>query len=250
MSPAPTAHTRAETIAPAPSLSTSPAPAASTTSAATPVAQTLAQPVARSIEQPAERNDADELLRAWAAPQSSSTPKTAAATTTAAIAPALLGKDAAAWKLEPQRRWEQFVDLVRIARPLLASILEHARPGSAEFTPGSGGELELHFATADTYYRDQVQSRVYVEQLSALGSEFFGEPIRFKLELRDTETASGATANSETIAARKDRLHREREDAARDAARNHPILAEARSLFGGELSPIELLPADNGGAHA
>ena len=41
--------------------------------------------------------------------------------------------------------------------------------------------------------------------------------------------------------AKREREAKEREDSARKAALTHPIIVEARSLFGGELGPIEVL---------
>jgi hypothetical protein len=42
----------------------------------------------------------------------------------------------------------------------------------------------------------------------------------------------------------KERELKEKSEAAKRAVANHPIITEARSLFGGELSPVELIDAD------
>ena len=44
----------------------------------------------------------------------------------------------------------------------------------------------------------------------------------------------------ESLASKKKRENENRERAAKEAAQNHPIIREARSLFGSELGPIEI----------
>jgi hypothetical protein len=136
--------------------------------------------------------------------------------------------------------WEGFVQYVRPPRPLLASFLENGSASQLP-TPGDGPEddvLMLRYPPGDAYYQQQLQSRVYSEQLSALAKEYFGRHVRVRIEL------GGETG--ESMASRRERERREREQAARSAAQNHPIIAEARALFGGELGPIELMESMEG----
>ncbi len=70
------------------------------------------------------------------------------------------------------------------------------------------------------------------------GRDFFGRTIRTKVDLREM---------GETLAQRRERERNELEKNARSEAQNHPIIAEAKALFGGELSPIELLVGRDGG---
>jgi DNA polymerase-3 subunit gamma/tau len=128
--------------------------------------------------------------------------------------------------------WESFIDLVRQRRPLLASILEHA--AGAELpsgSPGQPGILEIFFKPQDAYFRGQLQSRVYQEQMQNLCKEAFGRPVRLVVESRET---------GESVAQRRDREAKVQEQSIRSQAENHPILREARTLFGGELGPILL----------
>ena len=72
------------------------------------------------------------------------------------------------------------------------------------------------------------------------------------VEIDITEPAEGEP-QAESIAARREREHHERETSARQAAENHPVIREAQALFGGELSPIEILVNGSpkaGGSHA
>jgi DNA polymerase-3 subunit gamma/tau len=125
--------------------------------------------------------------------------------------------------------WVGFIAHVRRLRPLLASILENGSPTNGAFTPSPEGELVLAFRPSESFYKDQLQTRAYAEQLSALGREFFGAQVRFRIELEET---------GETLAEKKAKAKISLEEEARSAARNHPIIAEARSLFGGELTNL------------
>lgn len=137
-----------------------------------------------------------------------------------------------------RKDWEGFIALVRQTRPLLASLLEH---GNCEVFPQSADqhELILCYPPADAYYKDQLQARVYAEQLQSLCKTFFGRAIQIRVELKDT---------GESVAARRMREQNEREEDAKRNVQNNPIINEARALFGGELGPIELVESGPRGA--
>lgn len=133
------------------------------------------------------------------------------------------------------KSWEGFIEHVRTGRPLLATILEHGAgirlPETASSTDEDADLLVIGFGSQHTYYREQIQARAYQEQLATLAHEYFARKVRIKTE---------QTQISETLAARRVREKTEREKSARDGALNHPVVMEARSLFGGDLGPIEL----------
>ncbi len=133
------------------------------------------------------------------------------------------------------RSWEGFIEHVRKSRPLLASILEH---GSNADINEAEQTLALFYRNEENYYLKQLQGRAYHEQFLTLSKEYFGKPMRLAVELRE---------GGESLADRKAREAKDRQDKARTAAQNHPIIREAQSLFGGELGPIEL---SEGGDHA
>jgi DNA polymerase-3 subunit gamma/tau len=135
------------------------------------------------------------------------------------------------------KNWEGFIEFVRKTRPLLASILEH----------GSGGEyndtdktLSVFYRPEDSYYQKQLQNKSYLDQMLAMTLEYFGKSMRLVVEMKDV---------GESLANKKDRLLKERQDQARLAVQNHPVIQEAKSLFGGELGPIELSDRDGGSDH-
>ncbi len=146
--------------------------------------------------------------------------------------------------------WEGFIEHTKKSRPLLASLLEYASavklpshlkvkhsstPTSPPLSPAEKTIL-LSFSPTEVYFREQLQSRVYQEQLIQLSKEYWGDRIAFQIELKD---------RGESLIARKDREEKERLHLIREKAKNDPILLEARSLFGGEIGPIDVLEASN-----
>lgn len=117
---------------------------------------------------------------------------------------------------------------------------------AAQSTGTEDDGVSILFKPEDAYFREQLTSRVYSEQLSNFGKEYFGRVIRFRVELRES-----GQDDVESLAEKKERQHRERETAARLAVQNHPVIREAKTLFGGELGPIELIDTEPGAnAHA
>ena len=82
-----------------------------------------------------------------------------------------------------------------------------------------------------SYYREQLQTRTYQEELILLTKEFFGRSIRVQAEIRATVLS---------LAEKKERQREEWEANVRARAAAHPILNEARTLFGAEIGAIEL----------
>lgn len=132
--------------------------------------------------------------------------------------------------------WEGLIDHIRKTRPLLASILEHGTGArSAE------GVLSIKYHPNDLYFKEQLQSRVYQEGMNALTKEYYGAHTRVVVETQDSVVST---------VARREREVKERETNARSAVQSHPMIMEAKALFGGDLSPIELIePPSNGEPH-
>jgi DNA polymerase-3 subunit gamma/tau len=128
-----------------------------------------------------------------------------------------------------EKNWDGFIAKVHESRPLLASLLEHGN--CTQYPNKENNQVTACYKPSEAYYRDQLQSKIYTEQLLTQGREYFGFPVRFQIELRDT---------GESPADRRERERTEREQTIKTAAANHPIICEAKSLFGGDLDPIEL----------
>ncbi len=143
--------------------------------------------------------------------------------------------------------WEGFIAHVRSKRPFLATLLENAHcehlPGT--LTGDDENTLLLAFPTGDgESYKKQLEGRTYADQVNQEARAYFGRPVRIRSELKEGVVSLASSREKETLA---------REVSARQAAQNHPILNEARTLFGGELGPIELVtssPEEERPSHA
>lgn len=139
--------------------------------------------------------------------------------------------------------WEGFIAFIRQSRPLLASILDHGVclkwPNSSE--KAVGAILSIGFPSSNAYFHKQIQSQVYSEQLSVLGQQYFLRPVRIEAQLMEAQDAQG-----ESVAFRRERERAEKEKAAREAVAQHPLIREAKSLFGGELGAVEIFEREGG----
>ncbi|MEN9722570.1 MAG: hypothetical protein RJB38_556 [Pseudomonadota bacterium] len=135
----------------------------------------------------------------------------------------------------PSRSYEGFVEHVRQQRPLLASVLEHFH---AEQLPSlHQHRLALVCLPHEGFYREQLINKSNAEPLFTFARDYFGAATQVAVEIAASDQTLGA---SETIAARKARETREQEERSKQVAANHPVIREAKNLFGGELSPIEI----------
>lgn len=135
------------------------------------------------------------------------------------------------------KTWNGFVEHVRGARPVLASLLDHASSASL---PGSMPEnpelLTIHFKPEHSYKCDQLQSKQQTEQLLTLATAYFGLKPMIKPIVKE------GLGNS--LAEENELKQQEKEQTAKDMIKKHPIIQEAKALFGGELGQVELFDAD------
>jgi DNA polymerase-3 subunit gamma/tau len=133
------------------------------------------------------------------------------------------------------RTWEGFIDFVRSSRPLLATLLEHGAALRLPLPEPARGDdtdlLSIGFSPQQAYYREQLLAKLYQDQVLALAKGYFQRHVRLRIEQAEI---------AESLAARREREKSEHEASGRQAALQHPLVVEARSLFGGELGPIEL----------
>lgn len=132
-----------------------------------------------------------------------------------------------------EKTWSGFIDYVRNTRPLLASILEHASGAKlpALHADPTDRNSAIYFSPSEAYFKEQLQSKSYQEQLSHFAKEYFESSDRFQIEFREA---------GESLAAKRQREQKERFNSAKERAENHPILLEAKSLFGGKMGPIDV----------
>ena len=129
-----------------------------------------------------------------------------------------------------EKTWEGFIESVRGTKPLLASILEHGSPG--KIPSATSSILEIFYRADNSYFCEQLQSRGYSQQLASLAKDYFDQHIR---------VAASINESGESVIEKKEKSEKLKQAQAQAAAKSHPLIMEAKSLFGGELGPIEIL---------
>jgi DNA polymerase-3 subunit gamma/tau len=135
------------------------------------------------------------------------------------------------------KTFEGFIAHVRASRPAIANALENAV--CASFPTSNDQEFIVAFSPEnDALYHGLLTSNAALAEFQKFTLEYFGVVKRILVEVRETAEVS--------LAVRRENDYASREKIAKDAAANHPLIAEARALFGGELGPIELSSHDEG----
>jgi len=136
-------------------------------------------------------------------------------------------------KAEDAPTWLGFIENVRKIRPLLASILENGNRISlpTNNSSESRGDLIVTYKPTDTYFKEQLQSKVYHDQLLKICKDYFGYTIHLRVELKE---------GGESLAEKKERQKHQKEIDTKEAVKNNPLIKEAQSLFGGQMGPVEI----------
>ncbi|MBS1963480.1 MAG: DNA polymerase III subunit gamma/tau [Bdellovibrionales bacterium] len=128
------------------------------------------------------------------------------------------------------KSFEGFISHVRGSRPAIANALENAICDQFPTTIEQDFVVVFSPSNADLYH-GLLTSVAALSEFQKFTLEYFGVVKRVLVEVRETRETS--------LAEKREKEFANREKMAKDAAANHPIIAEARSLFGGELGPIE-----------
>jgi DNA polymerase-3 subunit gamma/tau len=139
------------------------------------------------------------------------------------------------------RTWEGLIEHVKRSRPILGTLLEHAASVALPETHAPKSELKICYKPEESYRSEQLQSKLYSQQLAQLTQEYFGRPTVIEISLKHV--------TEESLAEKREKQRKLQQDRVTESARSHPIIREARALFGGELGPIELVE-DEEGDHA
>ncbi|MEM1029284.1 MAG: DNA polymerase III subunit gamma/tau [Myxococcota bacterium] len=124
--------------------------------------------------------------------------------------------------------WEAILDRVRVDKPPVASVFEHAAP--LEVTPE---RLQLGYPPG-SFLLQQAQS--HVTTLEAAASQHFGRPTTVEIDL------SKRHGEVETVAERNAAQGRERERLARRRVETHPLVVAAREVLGARIRDVRLPP--------
>lgn len=130
------------------------------------------------------------------------------------------------------KSYASFIEHVRKSRPAIANALENALCDAFPTRPED--EFIVVFSPKNaSMYQAILTSASAITELQKFTLEYLGVSKRVLVEVKETGRLS--------VAEQRELELSNREKSAKDAVANHPIISEARTLFGGELGPIELM---------
>jgi DNA polymerase-3 subunit gamma/tau len=123
--------------------------------------------------------------------------------------------------------WPDFVASVRSSKPLLAVVLEKARPFRVD-----AAVIEIGYA-AGAFELSRLREGSVLNDLRGLAASFFGQqPEVVVREVRPND------AVAPSLQEKKTHDEQERTRVLREAATQHPVINEALKIFGGELREV------------
>ena len=131
----------------------------------------------------------------------------------------------------PNIAWARLVERVKVERPAIASVLEHAQV--LRFGPDG---VELGFP-ARTFYWESAKDPEVRALLARMLAEQFGQAVRLELSALDP----GAGDAPASLAAAHDESRRRREREIHETAIGHPAVKQAISVLGGEVTAVKPL---------
>lgn len=130
------------------------------------------------------------------------------------------------------RTFEGFIAHLRSSRAAMANALENSV--CEKFPMNPEDDFIIVFSPQNaSLYQALLTSVAAAGEIQKFTSEYLGYAKRLVVEVKETGLLSSAEKREQDFESR--------EKQARNAVTNHPLIAEARALFGGELGPIELL---------
>lgn len=130
------------------------------------------------------------------------------------------------------KTFEGFISYLRSSRAAMANALENSV--CEKFPTHPEEDFIIVFSPQNAnLYQALLTSIAAIGEFQKFTTEYLGFAKRLTVEVKQTGVLSSAEKREQDFESR--------EKLARNAVTNHPLIAEARALFGGELGPIELL---------
>lgn len=130
------------------------------------------------------------------------------------------------------KTFEGFISYLRSSRAAMANALENSVCESFPSKPEDDFIIVFSPQNANLY-QALLSSIAAIGEFQKFTAEYLGFAKRLTIEVKQTGVLSSAE--------KREKDFESREKLAKSAVTNHPLIAEARALFGGELGPIELL---------
>jgi len=127
--------------------------------------------------------------------------------------------------------WGRFVAFANDKEPLLGSVLEHGSPLRQE-----RGLIEIGFPTG-SYYLTAAQDAEFIADAQKLAGEFTGADTVIRVKAIETGSAEAPLSLAEKKKSDADRRLAE----LKQEVENHPVITEARRVFGATISDVREL---------
>jgi DNA polymerase-3 subunit gamma/tau len=125
--------------------------------------------------------------------------------------------------------WSNFVAFVNAQRPALGSILEHGSPLKQE-----NSLMEIGFP-AGSYYLTSAQDAGFTAEVQQLASQFAG----VETSIRVKSISSDSVDTPVSMVEKKKSDHESRMDELRLEVQEHPVIIEAKRVFGASITDVK-----------
>ena len=129
------------------------------------------------------------------------------------------------------KTWDQFIEFTYAQKPVLGIVLESVVEWTLPENPEQ--KLKLGFREKDRTKADQISQKAFRDQFLQLTESFFG----FKC----APEVFFSQNNGESVAEKSERVEKESRELKMKSILSHEIVQEAKSLFGVELTQIEMI---------
>lgn len=163
-------------------------------------------------------------------PATNRSPLNSAPKTVAPTAAATPQKTVIDWSAAGVDLWKQAVQFVKSQKPLIGSVLEHLSFEKLE-KQDTHLAITLGYTKDSSFYKDQLQSRAYAEQLQTLVKAFSGMPTKFNF----VETAS-----NKSLQAIEEEQVKSTIDKKRKSILESEALKATEQLLGAKLERLDL----------
>ncbi len=133
------------------------------------------------------------------------------------------------------KTWEGFIELCFVQKPVLAVTLESVVEW--KLPDENDSVFKLGFRERDKVKADQLMQKVFRDQLTLAAENYFG--------FKTSPEAYFSTHTGESMAEKTVRLQDEIKNRKMQNILNNEVVQEARSLFGAELTHIEIVERDS-----
>ncbi len=138
--------------------------------------------------------------------------------------------------VERERTWEDMIQSAFAQAPVVSVLLESAV--RAELPTDSKRELHVFFKNEQSAIADQLKQKAFRESMNNFLLSYFGYPV--------VVTVSASETTGESIAERTKREEKNSYDLKLKAMHAHPVIQEAKSLFGADLTALHFTDEGSG----